>query len=184
MDRGDDFAMLREILAHPQGTGEELDNAGGRQGSEDSGYFSKRGSKAISTVGATRGSLLAEELSEMIRGVEREDDKDTDEVAEEADDESADLDDLDEDHNENAQEESDAQGQDLNRNGKAAADQLRNEATASPTNRTLSPEHVDHISPQPRIIGARFISPRKPAEPTLSAHEAVVAGSRRLGAGR
>lgn len=45
----------------------------GRHGSEDSGYFSRRSSKAVSTGGDRRDSFLVDGLGETVEEVERED---------------------------------------------------------------------------------------------------------------
>ena len=56
-----------------------------RHGSEDSGYFSRRGSKATTTAGdGKRDSVLTDAMEDIVEG------------AEEADDEAADLDEMEE----------------------------------------------------------------------------------------
>lgn len=174
VDRGDDFAMLREILSRGEemGDGEGLND--GRHGSEDSGYFSRRSSKAISTGDGRRDSIFMEELGEMIQGIGREDVKDDDEEAEEADDEGAGLEDLEEeDEQENDYEKQEGVGVSV----KGDDDQAEKEGIARPTNQPETPEHVKQAYSQTRIV-TRFISARKPAEPRVSADEAVVARPR------
>lgn len=176
IDRGDDFAMLREILAQPQGVGEGDAINDGRHGSEDSGYFSRRSSKAVSIGGGGRGSILVEELGELVERVDREDDKHEDDEAEEADDEGAGLEDLEED-----EDEDDGDGKEETINTKTNSDHaMDKDGIAQPTalNQTVTPKHVHQALPQTRF-GTRFISPRRPAEPRLSsADEAMVAGAR------
>ena len=142
-----------------------------RHGSEDSGYFSRRNSKAISTGGDRRDSILLDELGETVEEMEREDRKHDDDRAEEADDEGAGLEDLEEE-DEEEEEEGDREGENLNR--KDDQDQARKEGIPQPTNQTMTPEHPDQLHPQ-MGIGTRFISPRKPAEPRVSADEVVAA---------
>lgn len=162
VDRGEDFEMLRDMLAQRGGAGEEMGDGGGlndeRHGSVDSGYFSKRSSKAISIGGGgRRDSILIDEMGKTVKG---EDDKEVDEGAEEADDEGAGLEDLEEIEEE--EEENDGKGKGLNSNGDE--DRAKNEGTARPNaTRTPTPEHLSHAFPQPRI-GTRFVSPRKPAD--------------------
>ena len=185
--------MLREILAQPQGAGEELGDgdgmSNGRHGSEDSGYFSRRGSKAVSTGAGKKDAIFMEELGQMVEVIKREDDKDKDEEAEEADDEGAEMKDLEEEiekekekekENENENEgieDSDGK-QGLNMN--VDENQTNDEPIPIPANPALAREPVNQIYAQVRI-GTRFISPRRPAEPRLSADEAVVARSRSSG---
>lgn len=172
VDRGDDFAMLHEILAQPVGTPEEVggeayDRNDGRHGSEDSGYFSRRGSKATTASAGKRDSVLTEmeEIAEDYEG------------AEEADDEGADLEEP-EDADSDRDKIINPLDRDRNRNGGLGK-----------TNRIIAPsstllrnqtEHPTHIHPHPHPdirVGSRFISPapRKPASPRLSADEAVFA---------
>lgn len=164
VDRGEDFEMLRDMLAQRGGAGEEVGDGGGlndeRHGSVDSGYFSRRSSKAISIGGGgRRDSILIEEMGETVKGG---DNKEDDEGAEEADDEGVGLEDLEEVEEEEEEEENDRKGKVLNSNGDA--DRAKNEGTARPNaTRTPTPEHLSHAFPQPRI-GTRFISPRKPAD--------------------
>lgn len=179
--------MLREILAQPQGAGEELgDRDGmnnGRHGSEDSGYFSRRGSKAVSTGAGKRDSIFMEELGEMVEIITKEDDKDNDEEAEEADDEGAEMKDLEEEIEKENEGKKGDDGKQEGLNMNVDEDQTSKEPIPQPTiptNPALAPEPVNQILPQVRI-GTRFISPRRPAEPRLSADEAVVARSRSPG---
>lgn len=168
--------MLREILSQPQGVREKIgDGEGlndGRHGSEDSGYYSRRDSKAVSTGDGRRDSIFMEDLGEMAEGIEREDGKDEDERAEEADDEGAGLESLGEEVEENEGGEK-PEGVNVKRDEA----QAKKEGITHPTNQpetALTPEHVRQAYPLTRI-GTRFISARKPAEPRVSADEAVVA---------
>ena len=149
--------MLHEILAQPPGTADEEKGDGynvkdRRQGSEDSGYFSRRGSKATSAGDSKRDSVLTEAMEGIAEDYEG---------AEEADDEGADLEDDD-----------DGDG---NLTGKMHTFQpspLLTQASNQPDYQNRSLIHPQ----QTRIhIGSRFISPapRKPASPHLSAEEAV-----------
>ena len=99
IDRGDDFAMLHEILAQPLRADEEIGEAysrnDGRHGSQDSGYYSRRDSKATSTGDGKRDSVLTEEMEEISEVYEG---------AEEADDEGAGLEDDEEDEDDNRAE--------------------------------------------------------------------------------
>ena len=88
IDGGDDFAMLREILAS-EATGDTESRDDGRHGSEDSGYFSRKSSKAASVGDGRKQSFLRKELEDLI-GAEDTNEND-DEEAEEADDEGAGL---------------------------------------------------------------------------------------------
>ncbi|CAD6574376.1 MAG: hypothetical protein ASARMPREDX12_006570 [Alectoria sarmentosa] len=184
VDRGDDFAVLREILAQPQGAGEELDDGdgmnNGRHGSEDSGYFSRRGSKAVSAGAGKRDSIFMEELGEMVDIITKEDDKDNDEEAEEADGEGAEIKDLEEEIEKENEGKEGGDGKQEGLNMNVDEDQTNKETIPQPTiptDPTLTPEPINQSYLQVRI-GTRFISPRRPAEPQLSADEAVVARSR------
>lgn len=177
--------MLREILAQPQATArEEMGDAysmkDGRHGSEDSGYFSRRGSKAVSTGDGKRDSVLTEEMEEIAEEIENNNDDDDDEISEEADDEGAGGEDL-----EQEEEGYNSLLLGLNDNNhlphrKSIIAQRPQPHThthpptpsASQHNQTPTPasEHRTQIQ-----IGTRFISPRKPASPRLSADEATVA---------
>lgn len=146
-----------------------------RHGSEDSGYFSKRNSKAASTGGAKRDSMLVEEPIETVEEVEREADDDNDEEAEEADDEGASLEDPEEDEDEDEFESKSDGKKRENLTGIHDRDQAMIKASiAQPTTQSLTPDHLHQSHPQTQI-GTRFISPRRPAEPRISADEAEVA---------
>lgn len=164
IDRGDDFAMLHEILAQPVGTpdevGEAYDRKDGRQGSEDSGYFSRRGSKATSAGDGKRDSVLTE-MEEIVED---------DEGAEEADDEGADLEEPESDRDEIHKP--------LTRTRNGGLGNAKRIIAQHTLFQTQTKEHPTHVHPHPDIrIGSRFISPapRKPASPRLSADEAVFA---------
>ena len=150
------------MLAQPSGADEEGgDDYGikdGRQGSKDSGYYSQRNSKTISAGGSRRDSIITEEIAEMMmkEGVE----EDADDKAEEADDEGATL---------LLEEEMDQH---------TKKDTMIKQSTV-PTPNTDDPAPIHH--PHRTQISTRFISPRKPAEPRLSAEEALVAGARHAG---
>ena len=174
--------MLREILSQPQGAREEIGDSEGlndsRHGSKDSGYFSRRNSKAISAGDGRRDSVFMEELGEMAEGIERDDGKDEDEGAEEADDEGVGLESSGEFGKEVEENEGGEKQEGVNVKGDE--DQGKNDDMRHPTDQTetaLTPEHVRQPYPLTRI-GTRFISARKPAEPRVSADEAVVARPR------
>lgn len=111
--------------------------------------------------GARRESGLTDEKSTIPEGIEREDEKNSDDEAEEADDEGAGLEDVEEEDEEDMEDNDD--------------DDLKAE-------RTVTPRHPNPPLPQIRIE-TRFISPHRPAEPHLSRDEAVVDGRDRLGRG-
>ena len=179
MDRGDDFATLRAILE-----GAFEDDGNGRHGSGDSGYFSRRSSKAIGTGGGKRDLILVEEIGETIEGVEREDSRDDDDRAEEADDEGAGLEELEEEEEEEEEEKGEGDGEANGPdNGKGDQDQAEEKRIAQPTKQTLTTEHANQFYPQ-MPIGTSFISPRRPAEPRISADEAMFARPRHPGAGK
>lgn len=189
--------MLREMLAQRQGVGEEMGEGDGmnvgRHGSADSGYFSRRSSKAVSTGGDKRESILMEELSEMVEEVGKEDNANSDSGAEEADDEGAGLEDPEEQEKGEEQEEEQGEGKvkviSLTGNGNEE-DQAQKQPTALPPNQpTVTPkpelkhdhDHLTQLHPPQMRIGTRFLSPRRPAEPRLSADEAMgVARARHL----
>lgn len=159
--------MLHEILAQPVGTPDEVGEAynrkDGRHGSEDSGYFSRRGSKATSTGDGKRDSVLTE-MEEIVEDYEG---------AEEADDESADL-----EEPEDLESDRDKIMKPLH--GNRSVGLGKTNRIAQSTLLQTQTEHPTHIHPHPHPdirIGNRFISPapRKPASPRLSADEAVFA---------
>ena len=156
--------MLHEILAQPLGGDEETGDGykmrDGRHGSEDSGYFSRRGSKATITGEGKRDSVLTEAMEEIVEDYEG---------AEEADDEGADLEELDEDEEEY----------------RAKAEHIINPSSsgrAQPKNLHLNKHHPqEQQEQQTRIqVGTRFISPapRKLASPLFSSEEAVMSRAR------
>ena len=127
-----------------------------RHGSEDSGYFSRRGSKATSTGDGKRDSVLTEAMEEIVEDYEG---------AEEADDEGADL--------EEPEEEED------HARIKHFSPQPPFQTRLEHHQTHLHPYHPHQE--QSRVqIGSRFISPasRKPAAPLLSADEAVSSRAR------
>lgn len=157
IDRGDDFAVLREILAQPHRSREEVGGGeglnGDRHGSEDSGYFSRRSSKALSTGGDEMDSTLLEDVGEVV------DEKAAEEVAEEFHDEGAGP-------------------QKVEQSRYDSKDQMKKEGTASPfPDQTVTSEHVNLLLPQLHI-GTRFLSPQRRAEARVSAEEAVFTASR------
>ena len=164
IDDGDDFAMLHEILAQGEMVEEEMGDGysmkNRRHGSEDSGYFSRRGSKAISTGDGKRDSILTQEMGGIAEDVEMEDE------AEEADDEGVVAEEL-------VAEDGSSKGG-LNRKGH----DYHGIAQPSVHPQIAKPEHLYQVQPQTRI-GTRFISPRKPAEPRLSADDDAVVARRR-----
>lgn len=164
IDRGDDFEMLREILAHPQRAGEGDGISDGRHGSEDSGYFSRRSSKAVSVGGGMRDPMLVEELEELAEMIERK----KDEAAEEAEDEGDGLDDEDDGQK--------GMTPNTNNNSHLATEISDTEHLTPFTQPAATPSHLHQVPPQ-SPIGTRFISPRKPAQPRLSADDAVVVGA-------
>lgn len=192
IDRGDDFAMLHEMLAQPVETPDEVGGGGaynlkdGRQGSEDSGYFSRRGSKATTSSGdgGKRDSVLTDAMEDIAEDYEGG-------GAEEADDEGADLeepDDLEESDRDRIMKEQ----QHLDHQNRTGGLGKSNRIITSPAQSTpllqqtktqTQTEHpTSHIHPHPHThadirIGNRFISPapQKPASPRLSADEAVFA---------
>ena len=139
--------MLHEMLAQQPGDSRGDDVKDGRQGSEDSGYFSRRGSKAVNTSDGKRDSVLTEEMSEIVEEVETESGKD-----EEADDEGA------------RSEEVEAE-EEYNR-------KIERTSKLFFKHQSAVPGHFNLSFPKPRS-GTRFISARKTAEPILSADEAV-----------
>ena len=163
--------------------GDGVSNA--RHGSEDSGYFSRRSSRAVNTSGATRDSVFLEDLNEMAEKVEREKERDDDDGgAEEADDEGAGVKDLEEEE-EHEEEKEEYEHVERGREGPTVTDDDESPAqktsTVGPTtNQPSTPEHGSRIHPPVRI-GTRFISPRRPAEPRLSADEVLVARSKQMG---
>ena len=176
--------MLREMLAQPRDADEGTDDIYNikdeRHGSEDSGYYSVKGSKTIITSGR-RESIFTREIGEVIEGIEgrhvhvRNDD----EMAEEADDEGAGLEDLD--GMVRREEAIDDRKRRLNNNRPGD----EHEGTAAKSGfqkhvRVHTREKIYHPFPQ---MGNRFISVRKPAEPRLSADEALVARGKYLGEG-
>lgn len=176
--------MLREILSQPQGPGEETGDGRGlndeRHGSVDSGYFSRKGSKAVSTDASKRDAIYVEEMGELGERFGQQNRQDADEQAEEADDEGAGLEDLDD------EETGGAKQQGMNVKGDIK-DQARKRDIPHPTSHTetaLPLEHTNQTYPQTRM-GTRFISPRRPAEARVSADEATVAARPRfLGLGK
>ena len=186
IDGGDDFAMLREILAS-EVTGDMESRDDGRHGSEDSGYFSRKSSKAASAADGRRESFLRKELEDLI-GVESTKGKNDDEEAEEADDEGAGLEEDIEDYEFDTVSESgrfDAEPRTTPRNydpalnlNKEAPTKLQSKhysTTQTPTQThpptpTLPHKNQSHLAPS-------FISPRKPAAPRISADEAVGGGN-------
>ena len=139
------------------GLGEGYSIRDERQGSEDSGYFSRRGSKTASTGDVNRDSVLTEAMEEIIEDYEG---------AREADDEGADL--------QGPEEEEDH-----------ARTKYAYSKPPFPT-RPAEHLHI-HPHPHPphqgrrRIqFGTHFLSPatRRPASPLLSADEAVVSRAR------
>ena len=188
IDGGDDFAMLREILAS-EATGDVESRDDGRHGSEDSGYFSRKGSKAASVGDGRRDSFLRKELEDLI-GLDTTNEK-NDEEAEEADDEGAGLEEDIEDYEFDA----------VSKSGRFAArtteprttDPRNNPAlnlndapSTKPklipysTTQTHPPTHSPTVTPQQKNqshLAPRFISPRRPAAPRVSADEAVGGGS-------
>ena len=177
--------MLREILAQPQATareetGDAYSMKDGRHGSEDSGYFSRRGSKAVSTGDGKRDSVLTEEMEEIAEEIENNNDDGGDEIAEEADDEGAGGEDL-------KQEEEGDNSLLLGLNDhnhlprrKSIIAQRPQPHTHTPPPTPSAPRHNQTPTPASEHrtqiqIGTRFISPRKPASPRLSADEATVA---------
>ena len=177
--------MLREILAQPsiaarEEMGNDYNMKDGRHGSEDSGYFSRRDSKALSTGDGKRDSVLTEEMEEIAEEIENNDDgNDDDEIAEEADDEGADLEEPEEEEGYNSLPTK------LDDNDNNLRHKKHNFAQPPPSHHTLTPTPSaprtqipttttgQHRTQSP--IGTRFISPRRPASPCLSADEATVA---------
>ena len=164
IDRGEDFAMLHEILAQPAevganvGLGEGYSIRDERQGSEDSGYFSRRGSKTTTSTGdVNRDSVLTEAMEGIIEDYEG---------AEGAGDEGADL--------RGPEEENDRA-------------RTKHIYTKHPFQTRPADHHHSHPHPhtphqeQSRIpIASRFLSPatRRPASPLVSADETVVSRTR------
>ena len=142
--------MLHEILAQPPevGLGEGYNMKIERHGSEDSGYFSRRGSKATIAGDGKRDSVLTEAMEDIVEDYEG---------AEEADDEGAELEDPEEEED-------------------TARTKLVSPFQTQPTEHRAIQTHPHHE--QSRVhIASRFLFPaaRKPASPLLSADEAVVA---------
>ena len=155
--------MLHEILAQPPEMGADVGLDEGynikneRHGSEDSGYFSRRGSKATSTGEGKRDSVLTEAMEEIVEDYEG---------AEQADDEGADLEEAEDDEGDH---------------------HARTEYVSQPTSQTRSEQHRSHPHPhleQSRVqVGSRFISlapGKQPASPLLSADEVVMSRARRV----
>ena len=162
IDRGDDFEMLREMFAGPSpatGGGDDV-VTDRRHGSEDSGYFSRKGSKAT-PGGGGRDSIRVDEGGSLMM----EDADDDDEKAEEADDEGAGLDEADDDEGAVDEEEEKKETHPNDSPPRTAAN------TAHPMPKTTPGHATDWAR-----IGTRFISPRRPAEPRLSADEAGFGG--------
>ena len=189
IDGGDDFAMLREILAS-EATGDIESRDDGRHGSEDSGYFSRQGSTAASAGDGRRKSFLRKELEDLI-GLENTNEK-NDEEAEEADDEGAGLEEDIEDYEFDAVSKSgrfDARTTEP-RNYNSALN-LNNEPPSTNhksvlyfTTQTQTQAQTQTHPPTPALphknqshLAPRFISPRRPAAPRISADEAVSGGS-------
>ena len=191
IDGGDDFAMLREILAS-EATGDIESRDDRRHGSEDSGYFSRNGSTAASAGDGRRESFLRKELEDLI-GLENTKKKNDDEEAEEADDEGAGLEEDIEDYEFDTVSNSgrfDAgttkQRTTVPRNCNPTLN-LNNDSPSTkpkpipysttqihppshPPTSTLPHSNQSHLAPS-------FISPRRPAAPRVSADEAVGGGS-------
>lgn len=146
-----------------------------RHGSEDSGYFSRRTSKAVSFGGSMRDSILLEELEEMVEMIKKEgDDEGVEEVADEGDD-------LEDDEDEDV-------GNQVRRlntktNSHHAMEHDQTAQSTALTQTAATPSHPHQPLPQSRI-GTRFISPQRPVQPRLSADEAVVAGAGYKGVGK
>ena len=187
IDGGDDFAMLREILAS-EATGDVDSRDDGRHGSEDSGYFSRQGSTAASAGDGRKESFLRKELEELI-GLENPNEK-NDEEAEEADDEGAGLEEDMEDYEFATVSKSgrfDAKTTDPRNHNSAlnlnndppstksktilySTTQTQTQTQTHPPTPTSPQKHQSHLAP-------RFISPRRPAAPRISADEARGGGS-------
>ncbi len=144
MDRGDDFAMLREMLAQPQGEGGGYGVKEQRHGSKDSGYFSRRGSKAVSMGGGRREEGFMEEMRGISEGGESEGDE-----GEEADDEGIEY-----------------------GAGGGKQDDGRGTVHVPRDTQTMTPEHVDQIHSQMRM-GGRFGGVGRREEMGKSADEGV-----------
>ena len=162
------------MLAQQHRAGEKMGEGDstndGRHGSEDSGYFSRRSSKAISIGAGRRDSILLQELGETVEMIEKEDDKhDDNEGAEEADDEGAGLEDLEED--EDADGEPRGTSVPTKTDSHHAMENNDKEQTPAPAQTAATSEHPNQIPPQSRL-GTRFISPRKPAQPLLDTDDA------------
>ena len=180
--------MLREILAS-EATGDIEGRDDGRHGSEDSGYYSRKSSKAASAGDGRRESFLRKELDDLI-GVENTKENNDDEEAEEADDEGAGLEEDIEDYDFDTVSKSghfDAEPRTteprnydpaLNLNNDVPSTKPKsklNSTTQTPTQThpptpTLPHKNQSHLAPS-------FISPRRPAAPRISADEAVGGGS-------
>ena len=179
--------MLREILAQPQATArEEMGDAysmkDGRHGSEDSGYFSRRDSKVVSTGDGKRDSVLTEEMEEIAEEIENNNDDGDGEIAEEADDEGAGGEDPEQDEEEERHNSLLLGLNDNNRlpHRKSIIAQRPQPHTHTHPPTPSAPQHNQTPTPAPEHrtqiqIGTRFISPRMPASPRLSADEATVA---------
>ena len=175
--------MLREILAS-EATGGTESRDDGRHGSEDSGYFSRKSSKAASVGDGRKQSFLRKELEDLI-GTEATQEN-NDEEAEEADDEGAGL-------------EEDIEGYEFDTVSKAGPfgsktteprnyNPARNLNNDAPSTKTKSiPYSTTQTQTHPPILtlphknqsylAPSFISPRRPAVPRVSADEAVGSGS-------
>ena len=183
--------MLREILAS-EATADIDSRDDGRHGSEDSGYFSRKSSKAASAVGGRRESFLRKELEDLI-GLENTNEKNDDEEAEEADDEGAGLEEDIEDYEFDTVSKSgrfDARTTEPSttepRNYNPALNLNNDLPSTKPkpmiysTTQTQTQSHPSIVSlPQKHqsYLAPSFISPRRPAAPRVSADEAVGSGS-------
>lgn len=164
------------MLEQPHKTGETMGEGDGandeRHGSEDSGYFSRRGSKAISIGAGRRDSILLQELGETVEMIEKEeeDDKhDDDEGAEEADNEGAGLEDPEVDEGDDGVLRGEPKGTRLTTKADSHHAMGKNdkEQPSTPNQTATTPERPTQIPPQTRI-GTRFISPRRALQPLFS----------------
>ena len=123
-------------------------------------------------------------MGETVEEIEREDSRVEYDRAEEADDEGAGLEDLEEEEEEEKKKKwgSDGKAESPN-NVNGDQDQAEKEGIAQPIKQTLTPEHANQLYPRMRI-GTSFISPRRSAEPRISTDEAMFARPRRPGAGK
>ena len=182
--------MLREILAS-EATGDIDSRDDVRHGSEDSGYFSRTGSTAASAGDGRKESFLRKELEDLI-GLEDTNEK-NDEEAEEADDEGAGLEEDIEDYEFATVSKSgrfDARTTEPRttdpRNYSPALNLNDPPSTKSKTilYSTTQAQTPTHHPPTPASphknqshLAPRFISPRRPAAPRVSADEARGGGS-------